>query len=80
MGGIIERHKGYRLNETKEECDKKTKPEKNCGEKGSMHYFGLAIDINYTGNPFVRGEFILDVIKDASLLLSGTPDSAFRYP
>ncbi|WP_095081687.1 hypothetical protein [Mesorhizobium sophorae] len=37
----------------------------------SMHTFGLATDINYTGNPWLEGSQIVDVLKRARLLMSG---------
>ena len=50
--GITEVHKGYR--------DGKS--------NNSYHNFGLGIDISYDANPWVRGEKIREIIRDASLL------------
>jgi hypothetical protein len=37
----------------------------------SLHTFGLATDINYFGNPWIRGEVFTRVLKRAELLVSG---------
>jgi hypothetical protein len=37
----------------------------------SMHTYGLAVDIKYTGNPWVRGAPFLDTLKRSALLMSG---------
>ncbi|MGO4441011.1 hypothetical protein [Rhizobium sp. RAF56] len=37
----------------------------------SMHTFGLATDINYTGNPWIEGSEIVNVMQRARLLVSG---------
>jgi hypothetical protein len=39
---------------------------------GSMHTFGLATDINYTGNPWIEGSDIVRVLQRARRLVSGT--------
>jgi hypothetical protein len=59
--GIAEVHKGYRRTKSND----------------SQHNYGLGIDISYETNPFVRGKKIFEVIKDASLLLSGMPDAHY---
>jgi hypothetical protein len=38
----------------------------------SNHTVGLAVDINYTTNPWVGGESFSQVMRNASLLISGT--------
>jgi hypothetical protein len=38
---------------------------------GSMHTFGLATDINYTGNPWIEGSEIVRVLQRARRLVSG---------
>lgn len=38
---------------------------------GSMHTFGLATDINYTGNPWITGSGIMRVLRRARRLVSG---------
>ncbi len=38
---------------------------------GSMHTFGLATDISYTGNPWIRGRGIVQVLQRAHLMISG---------
>lgn len=37
----------------------------------SMHTVGLAIDINYTGNPWIGGKNFAEVMRNAILLISG---------
>jgi hypothetical protein len=37
----------------------------------SMHTYGLAVDIKYTGNPWVRGADFLAALKHSALLMSG---------
>ena len=37
----------------------------------SMHTYGLAVDIKYTGNPWVRGADFLAALKRSALLMSG---------
>ena len=37
----------------------------------SMHTFGLATDINYTGNPWIKGSEIVRVLQRARRLVSG---------
>ena len=37
----------------------------------SLHTFGLATDINYFGNPWIRGEVFTRALKRARLLVSG---------
>jgi len=40
----------------------------------SMHLFGLALDVNYTANPFVgRGKKETQVLANAGLLVTGSP-------
>jgi hypothetical protein len=40
----------------------------------SMHLFGLALDVNYTANPFVgRGKKEKEVLSNAGLLITGKP-------
>lgn len=38
---------------------------------GSMHTFGLATDINYTANPWIEGNEIVQVLRRARRLVSG---------
>ncbi|MEA2880580.1 MAG: hypothetical protein QOF14_5776 [Hyphomicrobiales bacterium] len=38
---------------------------------GSMHTFGLATDINYAGNPWLKGGRIVQVLQRARRLISG---------
>ncbi|UJS22193.1 MAG: DUF2272 domain-containing protein [Candidatus Brocadia sp.] len=62
--GIDERHKGMRYKK---------------GSKGN-HTFGLALDISYTGNPYVAGDkdrpignkSFIKIMKSVTLLISGT--------
>ncbi|MEE6272664.1 hypothetical protein V2J56_04795 [Georgenia sp. MJ206] len=44
------------------------------GERPSLHCYGLAVDINYSGNPFVglNGRAVPDMIERATLLMRGT--------
>ncbi len=44
------------------------------GSRPSMHCFGMAVDMNYAGNPFVgnQGSAAVDMIKHATLLMSGS--------
>lgn len=53
--GLPEKHKGYRANKT----------------NGSMHNYGLAIDIDYTGNPWVKGNSFWTILKRAVHFVSG---------
>jgi N-acetylmuramoyl-L-alanine amidase/Bacterial SH3 domain len=55
FSGTSEEHKGARPTAT----------------SASMHTYGLAVDIKYTGNPWVRGGQFLDALKRAALLMSG---------
>ena len=43
----------------------------------SMHLFGLAIDVNYTGNPFI-GESANDQLKHAGELVHGDESSVYK--
>ena len=45
------------------------------GSSLSMHTFGLAVDLNYKGNPFIgnAGEAAPDAIRRATSLVHGTP-------
>jgi len=44
------------------------------GERPSLHCYGLAVDINYSGNPFVglHGAAVPKMIERATLLMRGT--------
>ena len=44
------------------------------GTKLSMHTFGLAVDLNYTGNPFVgnAGKLVPEIVQRATGLVLGT--------
>src|SRR5690606_17428386 len=44
------------------------------GERPSLHCYGLAVDINYSGNPFVglNGRAVPDMIQRATMLMRGT--------
>jgi hypothetical protein len=53
--GILEFHRGSRPTAT----------------TASMHTFGLATDVNYTGNPWIEGANIVNVLRRARLLVSG---------
>lgn len=53
--GLTEKHKGYRANKI----------------NGSMHNYGLAIDIDYTGNPWVKGNSFWTILKRAVHFVSG---------
>ncbi len=52
------------------------------GTSLSMHTFGLAVDLNYKGNPFIgnAGKFAPDVIRRATGLVLGTPTEVTTNP
>jgi hypothetical protein len=64
------------------------RPPKNAtgGTRPSMHCYGMAVDINYRGNPFVgqgkRGAANpqTEMIKRATLLMNGSPFDIGRSP
>src|SRR5436190_38384 len=51
------------------------------GSNLSMHTFGLAVDLNYTGNPFLgnAGRLAPDVVKRATSLVLGDPVDVMKY-
>jgi len=57
-------------------------PQAATGAEGvSMHCFGLAIDVNYTGNPFLQeGSEAAAVIQRATRLVSGTAVNVLSPP
>lgn len=50
------------------------------GSKPSLHCYGLAVDINYRGNPFVRSRVTDRATRRAMLLLHGVESSVLDRP
>ncbi|MGE5765334.1 MAG: hypothetical protein ACM3ZF_16140 [Mycobacterium leprae] len=63
----VELGKALGFNATSEE-HKGARP---TATSASMHTYGLAVDIKYTGNPWVRGADFLAALKRSALLMSG---------
>jgi hypothetical protein len=60
-------------------------PKKATGGEGiSMHCFGMAVDINYRGNPFIgqgrADSAVVAATEHATLLMSGTPVNVKESP
>jgi hypothetical protein len=51
------------------------------GTNLSMHTFGLAVDLNYKGNPFLgnAGRLAPDIVKRATGLVLGNPIDLMKY-